>query len=92
MTTQSFPAFQATGAFAITPHDTQTVDQHTGNTKGYKYCALYTESGGDIKVTMCDGADVTFEGVPAGAFLPIQVIRVWATGTANTTGILGLIG
>lgn len=91
MATQSFPAFQATGAFVITPHDTQTVDQHAGNTNGYKYCALYTASGGDIKVTMCDGTDVTFTALPAGSFIPIQVRRVWATGTTNTSGILGLI-
>lgn len=85
-------AIQAKGAFAITPHDTQTVDQHAGNTKGYKFCALYTSAGGDIKVTMCDGTDVTFAATPAGSFLPIQVIRVFATGTTTDTGILGLVG
>lgn len=92
MATQQALALQASGAFVITPHDTQTVEQHAGNTQGYKFCTLYTQSGGNIKVTMCDNTDVTFNAVPAGTFLPILVKRVWATGTTNTSGIIGLVG
>jgi hypothetical protein len=46
--------------------------------------SLYTGSGGDIKVRMSTGEDVVFAGTPAGAVLPIQVYRVFATGTAAT--------
>jgi len=91
MASQASETWQGNDAFVITPHNTQTVDQHAGNTKGYKFCALYTSAGGDIKVTMAGDTDVTFAAVPAGTFLPIQVIRVFATGTTNVTGIIGLI-
>lgn len=92
MASQTFPALQATGAFPITTSDTVDIVSDAGNTKGYKFCALYTSLGGNIKVTMCDGTAVTFNAVPVGTFIPIQVTRVWSTGTTNTTGIIGLIG
>lgn len=44
--------------------------------------ALYVGVGGDVKVTMAYGDVVTFVGVPSGSILPVQVTRVWATGTA----------
>lgn len=92
MATQKAEALQASDAFVITPHDTQTVDQHAGNTQGYKFCVLYTSAGGDIKVTTAGGTDITFAAVPAGAFIPVLVKRVWATGTTTDTGIIGLVG
>jgi hypothetical protein len=52
-------------------------------------CVLYTGSGGDIRVLTSSGADLTFDGTVAGTFLPVQVKRVFATGTA-ATNILAL--
>lgn len=92
MASQSFPALQATGAFPITPSNSLNIVDDAGNTKDYEFCALYTSLGGDIKVTMLDGAEVTFAALPVGTFVPIQVKRVWVTGTTNVTGIIGLIG
>lgn len=43
--------------------------------------ALYVGTGGVLRVSMVSGQDITFEGVPSGAVLPIQVERVWATDT-----------
>ena len=43
--------------------------------------SLWIGVGGTIKVTMADGQDVSFVGVPSGTILPIQVLRVWNTGT-----------
>lgn len=43
--------------------------------------ALYVGTGGDIKVTMAYGDVVTFKNTMTGLVLPIQVIKVWSTGT-----------
>lgn len=51
--------------------------------------ALYTGSGGDIKVTTVLGDIVTFKSVPAGALLPVRVARLWSTGT-TVTDCIGL--
>lgn len=51
--------------------------------------ALYTGSGGDIKVTTVGGDTVTFKSVPAGTLLPVRVARLWSTGT-TVTDCLGL--
>lgn len=51
--------------------------------------ALYTGSGGNIKVTTSGGDTVTFTAVPAGAILPVRVARLWSTGT-TVTDCLGL--
>ena len=43
--------------------------------------ALFVGTGGNLKVTMAYGTDVTFTGVQAGSILPIQVTKVWSTGS-----------
>jgi len=45
--------------------------------------ALYIGGAGDLVVTMADGGDVTFAGVPAGFILPIRVTHVLASTTAT---------
>lgn len=50
---------------------------------------LYVGVGGDIKVTSIGGQIATFQNVASGSFLPIQVKRLWQTGT-NATGIIAL--
>jgi hypothetical protein len=39
---------------------------------------------GNVKVTTAQGSDVVFTSVPGGTVLPVQVLRVWATGTVAT--------
>lgn len=39
---------------------------------------------GTVQVTTAQGDTVTFSGVQAGGVLPVQVVRVWATGTTAT--------
>lgn len=49
---------------------------------------LYTGTGGDIKVTLADQSDaqaVTFAATNAGTVLPVQAIKVWATGTTASS-------
>lgn len=45
-------------------------------------CVLYVGAGGTMSVVTAAGDEVTYQGVPAGVFLPIQVIRVVETGTS----------
>lgn len=85
------PNIQALNAAAVTPSDSTdltlsgaTITAGTNNGP-----ALYIGGAGDVKVTMYGGQTVTFVGVPAGSFLPIQVKRVWSTGT-TATSILAL--
>lgn len=52
-------------------------------------CVLYTGAGGDIKVLTAGNDEVTFTGTAAGAFIPVQVKRVFATPTPPT-GIIAL--
>jgi hypothetical protein len=45
---------------------------------------LYIGTTGTLKVTTVAGDDVTFTGILAGSFFPVQVVKVWATGTTAT--------
>jgi hypothetical protein len=42
---------------------------------------LYVGTTGDVKVTMIAGQTVTFTNVQGGSILPIQINKLWATGT-----------
>lgn len=47
-------------------------------------CVLYAGSGGNIRVLTVGNDDITFVGVVPGAFIPVQVKRVFASGTTPT--------
>lgn len=90
---QSFPVIQACDGFDITPHDTQTVDQHAGNTEGYKHCFVHNKGAGAlVKVTTLSGKDLTIY-INQGAESPMAVVRVFSTGTAAAaTDLVGIVG
>lgn len=46
-------------------------------------CVLYVGGAGDIRVLTTGYDDVTFGSFPGG-FFPVQVLRVFATGTTAT--------
>ncbi len=71
----------ARGAVAVTLSDTTVIN----NTR-----ALYIGVGGTLKVSMVDGQDAVFVGLPAGTILPIQVTKVWVTGSVGVASILAL--
>lgn len=68
-------------AFAITPHNTQPFPRRSR--------WLYVGGAGNVAAVFPDGGVVTFVGLPAGALLPIELIRVNATGT-TATNLVGL--
>jgi hypothetical protein len=47
-------------------------------------CVLYIGGSGNIRVQTEGGDDVVFTGVLAGTFLPVNVVRVFATNTTAT--------
>jgi len=45
-------------------------------------CVLYVGTGGNLHVLTHGGDDVVFANVLGGTFLPVQVLKVFASGTA----------
>lgn len=70
----TFPMFPGDAA-AVTTSD--TVNFTTPS-------VIYAGSGGIIRVLTAQGSDVTFNSVQAGAILPVQVLRVFASTTTAT--------
>ena len=69
-------------AAAVTPSNTVDIPAITGGTNNG--CVLYIGGYGDVKVDTVGGDTVTFVGVLGGTFFPVQVMRVYATGTTAT--------
>ena len=46
--------------------------------------AIYTGSGGTMKVTMVNGDIVTLASVPAGTMLPLRIRQLWSSVTTVT--------
>jgi hypothetical protein len=65
-------------ASAVTTSDSTIYQQPTR--------ALYIGAAGNLTVDMADGgSSVLFVGVQGGTLLPIQVTRIYATGTTATS-------
>ena len=47
-------------------------------------CVLYVGGAGDLRVLTSSGSDITFVGVLAGSFIPVQVKRVFDASTASS--------
>lgn len=73
----TFPMYPGDAA-AVTVSDTAT----------FAPSIVYAGGGGTVKVTTAQGSDVTFAGLNPGSIIPVQVIRVWSTGTSPTTNIV----
>jgi len=83
----AYQKLQAGRAAVITPSDTAEILYPGGGEGKNSGCVLYIGVAGDLKVTTVGGDDVVFVGIQG--FLPVHVIRVFATGT-TATDILGL--
>jgi hypothetical protein len=79
-----YQKLQAGRAAAVTPSNTVDIPSITGGTSN-NGCVLYVGGAGDLTVDTVGGDAVTFVAVPAGSFIPVQVTRVYATGTSATS-------
>src|SRR5512146_2570067 len=81
------PNYPSRDALAVTPSDTKDLTDATGDAMPCYAKALYVGVTGDVKVIpaghTADDTGVTFTAHPVG-YLPVQVRRVFATGTTAT--------
>ncbi len=85
----AYQKLQAYRAAQVTPSDTTdipAVSTATGKNFG---CLLYVGTAGNVKVETVGGDEVTLVGINTGAFIPVQVKKVFATGT-TASNILAL--
>ena len=87
----AYQKLQAGRAAAVTPSDTADIpsvstDPGAGKNNG---CVLFVGGAGNLKVKTIGGDEVTFSNINTGAFIPVQVVRGFATGT-TATNILAL--
>lgn len=78
----AYQKLQASKAVDVTPSDTLNIP-NPSTSDGIKNPGnvLYVGTGGDLVVTTVGGDKITFVNIQDGSFLPIQVVKVWATGT-----------
>jgi hypothetical protein len=70
--------FTSTGqAYAVYAMSSQTSMGNPG-------CFLYVGGTGNVSIVTIGGDIITFNGVPAGTTLPIQVVKLRSTGTTAT--------
>jgi hypothetical protein len=81
---------QAFNAEVVTPNDSQDItiagSPITGIENGV---LLYVGTGGDLTITTIGGQTVTLVNIADGSYVPIQVKKVWVTGT-SASNILAL--
>ena len=75
----SYQKLQANRAVTVTPSNTANISESTEAAKSG--VVLYIGTGGDLKVLTSGGDEVTFTNIQDGSFLPVQVVRVFSTGT-----------
>jgi hypothetical protein len=67
---------------SVTPSNTADIPSISGGTNNG--CVLYVGSAGNLKVLTSGGDEITFVALNAGSFIPVQVVRVFSTGTSCT--------
>jgi len=81
----AYQKLQGRSAAAVTPSNTSNIPSvSTQDGSGNNGCVLYVGGVGNLKVLTVGGNEVTFTNVPTGTFVPVQVLRVFATGTTAT--------
>jgi len=82
-----YQKLQPSRAKVVTKSDTVDIPNPGGGS--VEGCVLYVGTGGILRVLTAAGDDITFTNVPNGTFLPVQVVRVFAS-TTNATDIIAL--
>ena len=87
-----YQKLQANRAATVTLSDTVDIP-YVGDQSGAKLwpCILYVGGAGDLKVTTAGGDEVTFKGLNAGTFIPVQVTRAGATPDGGGTAASDVI-
>jgi len=81
----AYQKLQGRSAAAVTLSNTSNIPSvSTQDGSGNNGCVLYVGGVGNLKVLTVGGNEVTFTDVPTGTFVPVQVLRVFATGTTAT--------
>lgn len=66
-----------------------TVYQASSQTTiGNQGCFLFVGGAGNLAVTTIGGDDVTFNAVPVGTILPVQVLKVKSSGSGTTATLI----
>lgn len=77
---------QGFNAQEITPDDNNNITLGGQPIDGLENgVCLYVGVTGNIKVTLIGGQTVTFTNVQGGSFLPIQINKLFSTGTTATS-------
>lgn len=83
----AYQKLQASRAAVVTKSDTVDIpNPGNGQVEG---CVLYVGTGGILRVLTAGGDDITFQNVPNGTFIPVQVVRVFST-TTTANNIVAL--
>lgn len=78
-------SLQAKRAAAVTPSDTVDIPSvSTQDGSGNNGCTLYVGGTGNVRVLTAGGDTVTYTNIQGGTFMPVQVVRVYSTGTTAT--------
>ena len=79
----SYQRLQSGRAASVSPSDTVNIPNVMGGDRP-DGPVLYVGGSGNVRVLTEGGDDVIFYGVVAGTFLPVHVVRVFATNTTAT--------
>ena len=78
----AYQKLQAGRAAVVTPSDTANIPNvASGDGSGNNGSVLYVGTKGNLKVMTVGGDEVTFTNIQDGSFIPVQVLRVFSTGT-----------
>jgi hypothetical protein len=73
--------YSASGMVEIDPSDTEDL--------AHPLRGLYVGGGGDVRCVGPEGDVVTLKNLSSGQILPVQIVRVYASGT-TATDLVGL--
>jgi hypothetical protein len=86
----AYQKLQTQRAAVVVPSNTVNIPYVGGDGTTPSWpCVLYVGGTGDVRVLTEGGDDVTFFGFQGGNFIPVNVVRVFSTGT-NATNIVAL--
>lgn len=78
----AYQKLQAGRAAAVTPSNTANIPSVSSQDgSGNNGCVLYVGTKGNLKVMTVGGDEVIFTNIQDGSFIPVQVLKVFSTGT-----------